>query len=403
MLDNLIYNFLQDKSPKVAGILNNEVKRQEENIELIASENYPSDAIRFVQASCFQSKYTEGYPAIRKDGIGRAGRYYGGCENYDELEEYCCQKWRQAFNTSYHVNVQPHSGSHANMAAYMSILDVGDKILSMSLDAGGHLSHGASVSFVSKLYEVIPYGLTSDGYINYKEIERKALKYHPKLIVAGASAYSRIIDFKEFRRIADRVGAYLMADIAHIAGLVVSGDHPTPFGLADIITTTTHKSLRGPRGALIFCRPELANKVDSAVFPRTSGGPMQHTIAAKAICAEEACTPEYHEYIHQVVKNSKAMADEFIRLGYKIISGGTDNHLFLLDLSGTNISGAELQAACDAHHITLNKNAIPNDTRPPKETSGVRIGTPAMTSKGYKEKDFIEVARRIDYIIKEKR
>jgi glycine hydroxymethyltransferase len=269
----------------------------------------------------------------------------------------------------------------------------------MSLDAGGHLTHSSSASFVSKLYNVVPYGLDDNGFIDYNNIEMLAHKCSPKLIVAGASAYSRQIDFKRFREISDSVGAYLMVDMAHIAGLVAAGYHPSPFGIADIITTTTHKTLRGPRGGLIFCKPELAKKVDTAVFPRCQGGSLQNVIAAKAVCAEEALDPSFKEYIKNVVENCAAMAKEFERLGYKIVSGGTDNHLFLLDLTGTNVTGAELQDACDKEHITLNKNAIPNDPRSPKETSGVRIGTAPMTTKGFNKEDFINTADKINKII----
>ena len=360
--------------------------------------------------SIMTNKYTEGYPAKRKDNIGRAGRYYGGCENFDELEEYCCEMWRKVFNTDYHVNVQPHSGSQANMAAYMSVLNLGDTILSMSLDAGGHLTHSSPVSFVSKLYNVVPYGVNDEGLIDYEDLEAKIRFYKPKLIVAGASAYSRIIDFEKIYNIITRIridavinkedyNPLFMVDMAHIAGLVATGHHPSPFRYADIITTTTHKTLRGPRGGLIFCRTEYANAVDSAVFPRCQGGSLQHVIAGKAVCAEEALTPEFKTYIDNVVKNCKAMAQEFIDLGYKIVSGGTDNHLFLLDLTGRNVTGAELQEACDANGITLNKNAIPNDPRPPKQTSGVRIGTAPMTTKGYTADAFRKVARMIDIII----
>ena len=362
--------------------------------------------------SIMTNKYTEGYPAKRKNDVGRAGRYYGGCENFDELEEYCCEMWRKVFNTDYHVNVQPHSGSQANMAAYMSVLNLGDTILSMSLDAGGHLTHSSPVSFVSKLYNVVPYGVNDEGLIDYEDLEAKIRYHKPKLIVAGASAYSRIIDFKRIYDIIQKIKVdvllsdteicydpYFMVDMAHIAGLIATGYHPSPFGYADIITTTTHKTLRGPRGGLIFCTTDLANKVDSAVFPRCQGGSLQHVIAGKAVCAEEALTPEFKTYIGNVVKNSKAMAQEFIDLGYKIVSGGTDNHLFLLDLTGKNVTGAELQEACDANGITLNKNAIPNDPRPPKHTSGVRIGTAPMTTKGYTADAFRKVARMIDIIV----
>jgi len=298
------------------------------------------------------------------------------------------------------------------MAAYMSVLDLGDTILSMSLDAGGHLTHSSPVSFVSKLYNVIPYGVNDEGLIDYEDLEAKIRLHRPKLILAGASAYSRIIDFKRIYDIIQKVKVdvllsdteicydpYFMVDMAHIAGLVATGYHPSPFGYADIVTTTTHKTLRGPRGGLIFCTTDLANKVDSAVFPRCQGGSLQHVIAGKAVCAEEALTPEFKTYIGNVVKNSKAMAQEFIDLGYKIVSGGTDNHLFLLDLTGRNVTGAELQEACDANGITLNKNAIPNDPRPPKQASGVRIGTAPMTTKGYTADAFRKVARMIDIIV----
>lgn len=333
--------------------------------------------------------------------MGRAGRYYGGCGYYDDIERYCRKLWKKVFNTDYHVNVQPHSGSQANMAAYMSVLNPGDTILSMSLSAGGHLTHSSPVSFVSKLYKVIPYGVNSKGLIDYDEVEHLAKMYKPKLIVAGASAYSRIIDFQRFYEIAQKVKAYFMVDMAHIAGLIAAGAHPSPFGLADIITTTTHKTLRGPRGGMIFCKPELANKIDSAVFPGCQGGPLQNVIAAKAICAAEALDPSYSTYIHNVVKNSKAMADEFISLGYNIVSGGTDNHLFLLDLTNFNISGAEVQAICEKHGITLNKNSIPEDPRSYKECSGVRIGTAAETTRGLTSGEARLIAGQINYYIKE--
>lgn len=393
-------------------IIAKEQERQNNTIELIASENFVSEDVMRAVGSIMTNKYTEGYPAKRKNDVGRAGRYYGGCENFDELEEYCCEMWRKVFNTDYHVNVQPHSGSQANMAAYMSVLNLGDTILSMSLDAGGHLTHSSPVSFVSKLYNVVPYGVNDEGLIDYEDLEAKIRYHKPKLIVAGASAYSRIIDFKRIYDIIQKIKVdvllsdteicydpYFMVDMAHIAGLIATGYHPSPFGYADIITTTTHKTLRGPRGGLIFCTTDLANKVDSAVFPRCQGGSLQHVIAGKAVCAEEALTPEFKTYIGNVVKNSKAMAQEFIDLGYKIVSGGTDNHLFLLDLTGKNVTGAELQEACDANGITLNKNAIPNDPRPPKHTSGVRIGTAPMTTKGYTADAFRKVARMIDIIV----
>ena len=383
---------------KAFDFIQQEEKRQNQNIELIASENFVSDDVRKATASVFTNKYCEGYPAVRP--TGRLGRYYGGCEHADELEQYCCKMWQKVFNTDYHVNVQPHSGSQANMAAYFSILNPGDKILSMSLDAGGHLTHSSNVSFVSKIFDVETYDVDENGYIDYMSVWQKALECNPKLIIAGASSYSREIDYFKFKSIASEVGAYLMVDMAHPAGLIAAGLLQSPFGLADIITTTTHKTLRGPRGGLIFCKPELARKIDSAVFPLLQGGPLMHIIAAKAVAAEECLKPEYNNYCKQVISNSQAMANEFKRLGYNIISGGTDNHMFLLDLRGTGVNGKELQDICDSIGITLNKNAIPNDPLPPSQSSGVRIGTPAMTTKGYKEEDFIRVAQIIDTLIK---
>lgn len=394
---------------KVFDIIEKEQRRQETTIELIASENFVSENVKKAVGSCLTNKYAEGYPPIRTSG--RTGRYYGGCQYIDELEEYCCNKWREVFHTNYHINVQPHSGSQANYAAYAAILKPGDTILAMSLENGGHLTHGSKVNFSGKLYNVVFYGVTSNGYINYDDLEVMMQLHRPKLILAGASAYSRVIDFQEIRNIMDRFSGscaregdnykpYFMVDMAHIAGLVAVGDHPSPFGLADIVTTTTHKTLRGPRGGLIFCRPELAAAVDGAVFPGSQGGPLEHIIAGKAVAAEEACTDEYKEYIHQVVKNCKAMANEFQALGYKVITGGTDNHLFLLDLTSTGLTGKQVQDALDDYGITLNKNCIPNETRSPVETSGIRVGTAAMTTKGYKENDFINIAHRIDEVIK---
>ncbi len=382
----------------VFDFINREKQRQDENIELIASENFVSDDVLKAVGSCLTNKYAEGYPVERTSG--NKGRYYGGCEVVNDLEEYCCDIWRKVFNTDYHVNVQPHCGSNANFAAYFAVLKPGDTILSMSLDNGAHLTHGAPVNFSGRLYNMVFYDVTKEGYIDYEDVAAKAREYKPQLILAGASAYSRIIDFKAFADIAKEVGAYFMVDMAHIAGLVVSGDHPSPFGLADIITTTTHKTLRGPRGGMIFCRPELARKIDSAVFPGSQGGPLEHVIAGKAVAGEEALRPEFKEYGHQIVKNCKAMCQAFLDMGYPVVTGGTDNHLFLLDLTKTGLSGKEVQDECDRHHITLNKNCIPNETRSPQQASGVRIGTAAMTTKGYKEEDFVRVAKEIDRIIK---
>lgn len=392
---------IRETSPMVASFVEKEYNRQKNNIELIASENYCSEAVLAACGSCLSWKYAEGYPYVRT--TGNTGRYYGGTEFVDQMEEYCCETWKKVFNTDYHVNVQPHSGSQANFAAYKSILNPGDTILSLNLDNGGHLTHGSSVSFSGKLYNIVFYDVDEAGYIDMEDVRKKALACRPNLILTGASAYSRIIDFPKFAEIAKEVGAYFMVDMAHIAGLVAGGVHPTPFGYADIITTTTHKTLRGPRGGMIFARPELAKKVDSAVFPYAQGGPLEATIAGKAVCAEEALRPEYKEYTAQVVKNCAALADEFLKLGYKIVTGGTDNHLILLDLSDEPFSGRVLQERCDENHITLNKNCVPNEKRSPKETSGVRIGTAPMTTRGYKEDDFREVVRKIDVIVKQLR
>lgn len=377
---------------KVFDLIKKEEKRQKKNVELIASENFCSKDIMKAVGSCLTNKYSEGYPGKR---------YYGGCEVVDEIESYCIETWKKVFNTDYHVNVQPHSGSSANLAVYQALLVPGDKVLSMELNNGSHLTHGSAVNASGKLYDFSFYGVDDRGYIDYEDARKKALEIRPKLIVAGASAYSRIIDFAKFADIAKEVGALFMVDIAHIAGLVATGYHPTPFGYADVVTTTTHKTLRGPRGGLIFCKEELAKKIDSAIFPGTQGGPLQHVIAGKAIAAEEALRPEYKEYIGNVVKNCRAMAEEFVKMGYKVVTGGTDNHLFLVDLTDKGVSGKEVQEACDKEGITLNKNCVPNETRSPMQTSGVRIGTAAMTTKGYKEEDFVEIAHKIDEIIKE--
>lgn len=384
---------------KVFDLIEKERLRQENNIELIASENFVSDDVLRAVGSCLTNKYSEGYPTQRTSG--NRGRYYGGCENVNELEEYCCDLWRKVFKTDYHVNVQPHSGASANLAAYMSVLKPGDTVLAMSLDNGGHLTHGSPANFSGKLFNMVFYDVDAGGRIDMQDVRAKAESCRPQLILAGASAYSRIIDFQSFADIAKSCGAYFMVDMAHIAGLVAAGDHPSPFGLADIITTTTHKTLRGPRGGLIFCRPELAKKVDSAVFPGCQGGPLQHVIAGKAVAAEEACAPEFAEYIHNVVKNCRAMCEEFISMGYKVVTGGTDNHLFLLDLTDTGLTGKDVQEELDRHGITLNKNCVPGETRPPQLASGVRIGTAAMTTKGYTAEDFVRVAHRIDEILKE--
>lgn len=384
---------------RVFEIIAAEQARQNSTVELIASENFVSENVMKAVGSCLTNKYSEGYPAQRPSG--NRGRFYGGCQYVDELEEYCCHQWQAVFQTDYHVNVQPHSGSSANLAAYMSVLKPGDTILAMSLNNGGHLTHGSPVNFSGKLFHMEFYGVDENGFIDYEDVRRKARECRPQLILAGASAYSRTIDFPAFADAAREAGAYFMVDMAHIAGLVAAGDHPSPFGLADIITTTTHKTLRGTRGGLIFCKPELAKRVDSAVFPGCQGGALQHVIAGKAVTAEEASTEDFREYIHAVVRNCRAMCDEFISMGYKVVTGGTDNHLFLLDLSRTHpeLTGKAVQDELDRHGITLNKNCVPNEKRSPVQTSGVRIGTAAETTKGKTAEDFVEIAREIDRII----
>lgn len=372
------------------GIYDKELRRQASTVELIASENFVSPRILKYLGSEFTNKYTEGYP-------GR--RYYGGCEFYDQLETYCQELWKDVFSTTYHVNVQPHSGTSANLAAIAAVANPGETIFSMSLDCGGHLSHGARVSQVGKLYNIINYGVDQDGWIDYDEVAKLADQWRPKLIICGASAYSRKIDYIRFAEIARSVNAYLLADIAHVAGLIAANKLPSPFGLADIITTTTQKTLRGPRGGLIFCIPELAKKIDSAVFPGTQGGSLMNVIAAKAACAEEALEPEFTDYIDEVMYNAKAMAERFMSRGYNVITGGTDNHMFLVDLRGTGLTGIDVQNELEEDGITLNKNAIPNDSLPPSKTSGIRIGTPAMTTRGWDAYNFCMCADNICNIL----
>ncbi len=384
---------------KVFEIIEKEQKRQDTTVELIASENFVSEDVLRAVGSCLTNKYTEGYPG---------NRYYGGCENFDELENYCRDKWKEVFSTDYHVNVQPHAGSQANFAAYMSVLKAGDTVLAMNLDNGGHLTHGSSVNFSGKLYNMNFYGVDDNGYIDYEDMKCKLYECKPRVLVAGASAYSRIIKFELIREMIDEYNAtaedccYMMVDMAHIAGLVAAGVHPTPFGYADLITTTTHKTLRGTRGGLIFCKPELARKVDSAIFPGSQGGSLMHVIAGKAVTAEEACTLEFREYIKKVVANTSAMCNRFIELGYSVVTGGTDNHLFLIDLSKTfpEITGKMVQDKLDEFGITTNKNCVPNEKRSPKETSGLRLGCAAMTTKGWAAEQFIKCADRIDEIIR---
>lgn len=374
---------------RIENIINKELDRQRNNIELIASENFVSKDILKLQGSILTNKYAEGYPGKR---------YYGGCENVDEVENLAIEYVCKLFGAKY-ANVQPHSGSSANMAVYKALLNPGDKIMGLDLDQGGHLTHGYKVSFSGKEYVSVSYGLNKDTeMLDYDEIEKLALEEKPKLIVAGASAYSRIIDFKRFRSIADKVGAYLMVDMAHIAGLVAAGLHPSPVPYADVVTSTTHKTLRGPRGGFILTNDEeIIKKINKTVFPGIQGGPLMHVIAAKAECFYEALDPSFKEYQNNVVKNIKAMANKFIEKGYHIVSGGTDNHLILLDVSKLNITGKDAEDILSKINITVNKNKIPNDKLGANESSGIRIGSAAMTTRGLKEADFIEIA---DIIIK---
>ena len=376
------------KSPQLWAAIENEEQRQQDTIELIASENIVSDAVREAQGSVLTNKYAEGYPNKR---------YYGGCEFIDQVEQLAINYAKKLFNAAY-VNVQPHSGSHANMAVYQALLKPGDVILGMGMDAGGHLTHGATVNFSGKLYKTYGYGLNPDTEeLDYDEIMALAKKVKPQLIVAGASAYSRIIDWQAFRKIADEVGAYLMVDMAHIAGLVATGAHPSPLPIADVVTTTTHKTLRGPRGGMILSKStELGRKINSAVFPGIQGGPLEHVIAGKAQAFYEDLQPEYAEYIQQVVKNAQAMEKVFnTSKQIRVVSGKTENHLLVLDLTKTGLTGKDAQNLLDRVHITTNKEAIPNDSRSPFITSGLRIGTPAITSRGFKEEDAQKVAELI--------
>jgi glycine hydroxymethyltransferase len=364
--------------PVLAKAIADERTRQEDHIELIASENYTSPRVLEAQGSVLTNKYAEGYPGKR---------YYGGCEYVDVVEQLAIDRAKQLFDADY-ANVQPHSGSQANAAVYLALLTVGDTILGMSLDHGGHLTHGAKVNFSGKLFKAVQYGIKPDtAEIDYDQVERLAQEHRPKMIVAGFSAYSRFIDFPRFRAIADAVGAYLFVDMAHVAGLVATGLYPNPVPIADVVTSTTHKTLRGPRGGLILARahPDLHKKLNSMVFPGTQGGPLMHVIAGKAVAFLEALQPEFKTYCTQVVANARAITTVLQERGYKIVSGGTDNHLFLLDLIDKNITGKDADAALGRAHMTVNKNAVPNDPRPPMVTSGLRIGTPAMTSRGFKE------------------
>lgn len=368
-----------------------EFKRQNRNLELIASENIVSEPVMMTMGSILTNKYAEGYPGKR---------YYGGCENVDIIEQIAIDRAKELFGCEY-ANVQPHSGAQANMAVFFAMLEPGDTVLGMNLAHGGHLTHGSPVNMSGKYFNVVPYGVNDEGFIDYDELRRVALEAKPKLIIAGASAYARKIDFKKFREVADECGAYLMVDMAHIAGLVAAGLHESPIPYADVVTTTTHKTLRGPRGGLILSNNKINEKFNfnKAIFPGIQGGPLMHVIAGKAVCFGEALKPEFKAYQTQVVKNAKALADGLMSHGLKLLTGGTDNHLMLLDLRGLEITGKELQNKCDEVYITLNKNAVPNDPRSPFITSGVRIGTPAVTSRGLVEADMAKVAELINLVI----
>ncbi len=377
---------IAERDPEVARAIQQEDERQRNSIVLIAAENYASKAVLEAQSGVMNNKYAEGYP-------GR--RYYGGCQYVDVVETLALQRAKAIFGPE-HVNVQPHSGAQANMAAYFALLEPGDKVMGMQLDHGGHLTHGASVNFSGKLYNFIPYGVDRDTEtINYDELEWMALEHRPKLIVAGCSAYSRILDFPRFRAIADRVDAKLMVDMAHIAGLVAGGAHPSPLPYAHVVTSTTQKSLRGPRGGFILATEELARKVNFAVFPYTQGGPLMHVIAAKAICFGEALDPAFAQYASQVVENSRTLAQDLSEAGFRLVSGGTDNHLSLIDLTPLGITGQEAETTLEKVGIVVNKNAIPYDAKPPRVASGLRLGTPAITSRGFDQKAVRRVARMI--------
>lgn len=377
---------LSTSDPKIHEAILNETRREQDEVLLIASENYVSRAVLEAQGSIFTNKYAEGYPSRR---------YYGGCEFSDVVESLAIERAKEIFNAE-HVNVQPHSGSQANMAAYMSVLKPGDTILGMSLSHGGHLTHGAKVSFSGSIYNSVTYGVKPDGFIDYEEVQRLLREHAPRMIVVGASAYARILDFKLFSDIAKEGGAYLMADIAHIAGLVAAGLHPSPVPYADFVTTTTHKTLRGPRGGMIMCKEQFAKGVDKVIFPGIQGGPLMHVIAAKAVAFKEALTPEFKEYQAQVIRNAARLASELVHRGYNLVSGGTDNHLMLIDLSNKDITGKEAENVLGHAGITLNKNAVPYDTRPPAVTSGIRIGTPCVTTRGMREDEMVEIAGIID-------
>ena len=378
-------DYISSLDPEVGASIREEYARERRNIELIASENIVSEAVMLTMGTCLTNKYAEGYPGKR---------YYGGCYAVDVTEEIARKRACQLFGCNY-ANVQPHSGANANLAAFFALVNPGDTVLSMNLAHGGHLSHGSPVNISGKYFHIVPYGLDDETEtINYEKVLEAAKACQPRMIIAGASAYPRTIDFAKFREIADEVGAYLMVDMAHIAGLVAAGVHPSPIPYADVVTTTTHKTLRGPRGGLILCNDEaIYKKINSAVFPGTQGGPLEHIIAAKAVCLGEALKPEFKAYGEQVVKNAKVLADELVKQGFRLVSGGTDNHLMLVDVRNFHITGKEFEHRLDEVQMTVNKNAIPNDPEKPFVTSGIRVGTPAVTTRGFKEPEMVKIAQ----------
>lgn len=388
----MFFDELKDFDSEMFAACEEELLRQQQNIELIASENIVSKAVLLAAGTVLTNKYAEGYPGAR---------YYGGCQYVDKVEEIARLRAKTLFGAE-HANVQPHSGANANLAAFFAFLQPGDTVLSMSLAHGGHLSHGSPVNISGKYFNIVPYGLSDETErIDYDAMYELALKHKPKLLLAGASAYPRLINFKRCKEIADEVGAVFMVDMAHIAGLVAAGLHPSPVPYADVVTTTTHKTLRGPRGGLILCKEEHAKKIDKAIFPGTQGGPLMHVIAAKGVAFGEALKEDFKVYQGQIVKNAAVLADELLKRGYKLVTGGTDNHLMLLDLRGSGITGKELETRLDAVHITANKNSVPNDPQKPTVTSGLRIGTPAVTSRGFKEGEMIKIAGFIDDVIRD--
>ena len=385
------FDEIKKADSEIADAIQAEMERQNSHLELIASENWVSKAVMAAMGSPLTNKYAEGYPGKR---------YYGGCQCVDVVEDLARERAKKLFGCDY-ANVQPHSGAQANLAVFFAMLEPGDKVMGMNLDHGGHLTHGSPVNISGKYFNIVSYGVNDEGVIDYDKVREIAVKEKPKMIIAGASAYARIIDFKKFREIADEVGAYLMVDMAHIAGLVAAGLHPSPIPYADVTTTTTHKTLRGPRGGLILCNQEAADKFNfnKAVFPGIQGGPLEHVIAGKAVCFKEALEPEFAEYQKQIIKNAQALSKGLIGRGVKIISGGTDNHLMLIDLRGEDVTGKELEKRLDAAHITCNKNTVPNDPRSPFVTSGVRLGTPAVTTRGLKEEDMDVIAECIALVL----